>query len=132
MVASLELFRTEISSPNDEEFLSHKTGLRKEGQHIAQVLQNFNYETSDAWAFLTHHFSSGVRHRELNSIALITSKTFNIPRVTRDAQRSYPMLIKWFQDNWGAIEPILPLVSLRDENDRPIDAARESNERSER
>jgi hypothetical protein len=129
MVASLKLFQTEMSSPNDEQFLPHKMEVRKDRQHIAQILKTFNYQTSDAWTILTHHFSSGIRHRELRSIAFILSKIFNIPPITRDAHRSYPVLIKWFQENWTAIEPVLPLISLRDEYDQQINSDRENYDR---
>jgi hypothetical protein len=47
----------------------------------------------------------------------------------RDVRRSFPRLIEWFEENWAAITPILPLLALRDASDQVIDGRRELADR---
>jgi hypothetical protein len=101
----------------------------RQGRRVAGILKTFDYSTSKAWMALTNQFGSGVRHREFRSVAVVISKEFGVPRPPRDAQRSYPVLIKWFQDNLDAIEPILPFVGLLDDDEKLIDGYRERGER---
>jgi hypothetical protein len=44
-------------------------------------------------------FSSGIRHRELMSLALIFGTVCDVPPLTRDNKRSFPLLMKWFDEN---------------------------------
>jgi hypothetical protein len=90
------------------------------------MLVDFDYQSSEAWRALTQHFSSGIRHKELISIAFLITEWFHVPKIPRDARRSYPMLVKWFQDNWATIQPILPLINIRDDENCVIDSSRES------
>jgi hypothetical protein len=121
-----------LSSPNDDGFYLPRSSKGKDSHHIAVILKTFNFETSDAWRALTQQFSTGVRHKELCSVALILSHCFGIQSIPRDARRSYPVLIKWFQDNWNEIRPVLPLIALRDDDNRVINFERESFEHSEK
>jgi hypothetical protein len=129
MVASVDLLLREISSPSDDEGSRRTLQKGKEGRHIAVLLRGFDFQRSPAWKAITNNFSSGIRHRELCSVAILIAAKFGVPRVPRDAHRSYPVLIKWFEDNWEAVEPVLPFVCLRDEDDKVINRDRECLDR---
>jgi hypothetical protein len=116
----------EASICDDVEESTRRSRSGKESRHIAQMLKGFDYTTCEAWSGLTQHFSSGIRHRELISIAFLITEWFHVPKIPRDARRSYPMLVKWFQDHWTTIQPMLPLISIRDDENCLIDSSRES------
>jgi hypothetical protein len=45
--------------------------------------------------------------------------------VSRAAKRTLACQIKWFDDNWPQLEPILPLFTLLDAAGRPINFVRQ-------
>jgi hypothetical protein len=74
-------------------------------------------------------FSSGVRQRELLSVANVLCTIIEtLPLPTRSEKRSYPLLLRWFEVHWALIEPWLPLFSLRDEHGKIINFERERME----
>jgi hypothetical protein len=74
-------------------------------------------------------FSSGVRHRELLSIAMILCNFIDsLEMPGRNEKRSFPLLIRWFSDNWSQIGPLLSAIDLRDERDSLINFDREYQE----
>jgi hypothetical protein len=87
---------------------------------------------SDEFRILQARFSSGLRLRELRSLALVFASIAEIAPPDRDTKRGYVPLIKYFRANWAVLSPFLPFVQLRDENDFPIDGRREGLERSMR
>jgi hypothetical protein len=74
-------------------------------------------------------FGSGVSVRELQSMAMVIAYFANIPQPSRSEKRNGAQLAKWFQRSWSDIVPWLPLVQLRDVEDRPIDAQREFSDK---
>jgi hypothetical protein len=105
-----------------------QTPLGKEKSHISEILRTFDFESCEAWQAITHRFSTGIRHRELCSIALVIVRYFGVTKISRDARRSFPVLIKWFQDNWSEINPLIATMNLLDENEEVIDYDRELRE----
>jgi hypothetical protein len=100
-----------------------------EAQIIASQLSGFDYQRSPVWQRLQLQFSSGVRHRELETVALILCSLNNqLPVPTRSERRSFALMIRWFETYWAKLEPILPLVALRDEFDEVINLKREQQE----
>jgi hypothetical protein len=97
--------------------------MGKQDEHISEYLD------CDEFKFLQAKFSSGICLRELCSIAIILSQLTGFPKPNRDVKRSYLLLIKWFKDRWDRVLPWLPLIQLRDEENRPIDGKREISER---
>lgn len=77
------------------------------------------------WSALKWHFSSGIRLKELASISIIISAMLKIQQPTRDERRSFPLLLKWYSSYWKLIEPILPIIHLRDSSNQIIDGRRE-------
>jgi hypothetical protein len=94
--------------------------LGKQGTRVANILQGYNVETSTSWIEIRKRFGNGITHRELFSIASIISSQFNISGLSRDARRSFVVLLKWFDDKWSWIDPILPLITQLDENQQPV------------
>jgi hypothetical protein len=74
-------------------------------------------------------FSSGVSLKELRSIAAVIAMHARIRGPSRDANRSYGLMIIWFIAQWADVAPWLPFVELRDATGRPIDGRREAVER---
>jgi hypothetical protein len=96
---------------------------------IAEELANYNYKASPIWMLVRQQFSSGVRQRELTSIAcILCSLIETLPLLTRSEKRSYPLLIRWFERYWSEIEPFLPLIQLCDANKEVINFERERKE----
>jgi hypothetical protein len=74
-------------------------------------------------------FSSGIRLHELRSIVAILSQLIQIGPPERKAKRSYPLLVKWFKENWSCVAPVLPFIQLRDAANQVIDGRRQMGER---
>jgi hypothetical protein len=74
-------------------------------------------------------FSSGVRLRELVSVALVIADLGEIAAPGRRAKRHFDLLMDWYRQNWAVVAVWLPYVQLRDANDLSIDSRREVSER---
>ena len=96
--------------------LSGANGLGPDAQSVAQDIGDFDYSTCPQWLYLQAKFSTGIRFRELKSIANIIQITLQLPPLSRNQKRSFPLLIKWFCTNWDKIQPILDYISLYDDN----------------
>jgi hypothetical protein len=100
-----------------------------EANIIATELSGFDYQHSPVWVSIRQQFSSGVRQKELVSIAtVLCSLVETIPLLTRSEKRSYPLLVRWFEQNWAEIEPFFALIHLHDEEMEPINFERERHE----
>jgi hypothetical protein len=73
-------------------------------------------------------FSRGVSLKELRSIAAVIAMQAWISP-SRDAKRSYGLMVGWFISQWAEVAPWLPFVALRDTAGRAIDGRREAIER---
>jgi hypothetical protein len=120
---------TPDESPNDEEPSKPHVRNGREARRIERILRTFDFEKCDTWQQLIEHFSTGVRHKELVSVANVLSDCFEVKKLSRSARRSYPVLIKWFHDNREEIVPLLDFVSLLDKYERVIDYDRELKHR---
>ena len=75
---------------------------------------------------ILRRFGTSVTHAELCSIALVISSVDNrISPPDRNERRSFPLLLKWFDDRLGEILSLLNSVSLLDEDGIPITLERE-------
>lgn len=100
----------------------------KEASYIKKVLSDFDYKSSPTWKKIQHLFSTGIRHTELLSVAEVLVHLTGAPNVSRSCHRSFPVLIKWFDDNWEILEPFIYRISLLDENKNKIDFSREMHD----
>jgi hypothetical protein len=94
-------------------------GEGPEARRVAERLEGFDLEKSEAWIGIVDQFTVGVRHFELKSVADVVCKLTGL-RVDRDAQRDNRVLVKWFQENWPVIQPHLVHIHLRDEGEQLI------------
>lgn len=107
--------------PYDFSFISFNTSIQQKKRQ-----SSFSYKNSNEFKTLIQKFGSGVRLPELISVAQILSLlSRSIPEPNREEKRSFQGLIGWFHTNWEIIEPLLPLVHLRDEYNQIIDGRRE-------
>jgi hypothetical protein len=114
------------------------TGLKKrvergtgpEAKKVAQRLGSFDVGNTPVTTALQQYFSSGVTHKELISIAQIAAQFTGTGEPDRLAVRDCRALLKWFFDNWAAIQGVIPFIHLRDGSDRIISLEREIKERT--
>jgi hypothetical protein len=76
-------------------------------------LDGFDWEGSAAWGYLVRTFGPKVKHNELLSIAVLISRKTPI-KVDRDAKRRKVAMIKWFDEHWDDVYPLLKLIVLED------------------
>ena len=105
-------------------------GQGSEALKIQRKLQDFCPERSEVWMALQTQFSSGVTHSELQSIAEIAYlySGCRINPVSRAEKRDMRVLVKWFEDNWSTVGPIVKCMRLLDQNHVPINLAREARQ----
>jgi hypothetical protein len=77
---------------------------------------------------LQARFSSGVRLRELGSIATVIAAIAGLPRPNRPTRTHYLLLLQWLRTNWAVVQVWLPFITLLDDRGVPIDQNRESVE----
>jgi hypothetical protein len=89
-------------------------------------LVHYNYADSPTWVLIRQQFSSGVRQRELVSVDhVLCSLAPTLPLLTRSERRSYPLLLRWFEQNWSQIAPYFSGIHLRDSDGEIIIFERE-------
>jgi hypothetical protein len=94
---------------------------------LREVLQNRSPQLheSHVWLDLRIRYGSGVTIKELDSISRVLSTLVRIAPPSYHIRRSFRLLINWYESNWASIEPILPMIQLRDEHNDIIDGNRE-------
>jgi hypothetical protein len=92
---------------------SAQLDLSKEKDRIARRLGGSNAKDSPVWKAITQRFGSNIKQPELLSMAQVLAAQANV-RLDRDAKRRKSVLIKWFEENWTAVEPFLQYVVLED------------------
>jgi hypothetical protein len=107
--------------------------MGREGPIITAGLTAFDYKSCPVWHAIRRQFSSGVRHHELLSVArVLCSLAEPTQLLSRAEMRSFPLLIRWFRDNWATIKPFFPLIHLCDGAGSTINFQRERRETMER
>jgi hypothetical protein len=85
----------------------------REKQRIASRLHGFNVKDNPVWTAITQKFGPTIKQPELLSIASVLAANANI-RLDRDAKRRKSVLLKWFEENWLAVEPFIDFVVLEE------------------
>jgi hypothetical protein len=88
-----------------------RTYTPEEHARIQRRVSGFNWRLSYTWAYLSDAFGPRLNQEELVSIAELISGILRI-RLDRDARRRKPVMIKWFEENWCYIQPVLRNVVL--------------------
>lgn len=101
-----------------------------EAQAVRHELGDFDYLASKGYALVVHCFGDTIRLRELKAVVftiihhLQTKYRINMPPLSRNAKRSFPLLIKYITENMDVMEPVFPLISLCDKDKNPINYGR--------
>lgn len=89
-----------------------------EKERIKERIGNFNPKDNKILQEIMARFGQKVKHPELLSIANVVAKNAQIV-LDRDAKRRKSVLLKWFEENWIRISPLLPYVILEGDNMPP-------------
>ena len=89
------------------------TEQNKEKERIAGRLNGFNPKDNEAWREIAKRFGSNIKQPELLSIAQVLANQANV-KLDRDAKRRKSVLIKWFHENWPALQQYMEYVFLED------------------
>ena len=73
---------------------------------ISKRVENWTPENSEAWRQLQNIYGDRVQLRLLLDIAEKLSEQCNIP-LDRDAKRRKIILIKWFEEHWAELSPLV-------------------------
>ena len=98
--------KNEQSSTSGEE-----CGNKEELERVRLRVKNFDWKKSKVWKILTQQFGEKLTHEELTSVAELLSNSLKI-KLDRDAKRRKIVLVKWFEENWSYIEPVLRYIVL--------------------
>lgn len=90
-----------------------------ERKRVDQRLKGFSVKNSFGWKIICDFYGPNLNQAELLSLAEVLAQQLNL-KVDREAKRRKEVLIKWFDENIGVIQPILPLVKLEDNEGRPV------------
>jgi hypothetical protein len=82
-----------------------------ERKRVQSRLGGFDSSKSVAWQEFCTRFGKSLNHTELLSVAEVIASQIGV-RVDREAKRRKEVLIKWFDENYLAIAPILPRLKL--------------------
>jgi hypothetical protein len=88
--------------------------VSEERERIQRRIAGFNWKRSCAWHHLSSAYGPGINQQELVSIADLICPKLNI-QLDRDARRRKIVMLKWFDENWAVIQPLLSLVVLETE-----------------
>ncbi|MBR1779492.1 MAG: hypothetical protein IJ758_03210 [Clostridia bacterium] len=112
-----------IVQPQVNRVRTYGTGY--EATAVKKELNGFNYKNSSAYGIITQCFGTTLRLKELRGIIFsvqehLKSKGILLPLLSRNAKRSFPLLVKYIEDNLDQIGPILPKVILYDKDEQPL------------
>jgi hypothetical protein len=82
-----------------------------ERTRVASRLSGFDSARSFAWREFCARFGASLNQAELLSVAQVLASEAGV-KVDREAKRRKEVLIKWFDENYLAIAPILPRIRL--------------------
>ena len=97
-----------------------------EKQRIAMRMNGFDLKENHIWDELSKRFGANIKRGELTNIAKVLADAANI-KLDRDAKRRKSVLLKWFDEHWETISPLLDYIVLSDtetgneDNDGPND-----------
>jgi hypothetical protein len=74
-------------------------------------MDGFHWKQSLVWAHLNYLYGPKLSQDELISIGELVAQMLQI-KLDRDARRRKPVMIKWFEENWCKIQPLLFYVVL--------------------
>lgn len=97
-----------------EPFVKEKkvsTYAAEEKERVRRRVDGFDWRQSRVWLELTAHFGPKLNQDELISIAQLVSCHAHV-KLDRDAKRRKVVLVKWFEEHWGVIRPLIGSIVL--------------------
>lgn len=90
-------------------------GTGAEAKAVRRELNGFDAKNSMAWSRITSQYGNDIRLNDLKAIAKVIEQRYpsKVSLISRNACRSLPLLIKWFQDNLDFIDTILQYIELQ-------------------
>lgn len=85
--------------------------VTEEKKRVQKRIEGFEWRESTVWRTLTAKFGSKLTHEELVSIAELVAMRAHL-RLDRDARRRKVVILKWFEENWHFVQPLLPMIVL--------------------
>lgn len=85
--------------------------ISEERERVQRRVDGFNWKKSNVWKQLCCRFGPKLNQEELVSVADLLCEKLNI-KLDRDARRRKSVIIKWFEEHWTQIHPILPMITL--------------------
>jgi hypothetical protein len=85
--------------------------ISEERERVQRRVEGFNWRKSRAWTQLTCLYGPKLNQEELVSIADLVAGRLQI-KLDRDARRRKTVIIKWFEENWNLIQPLLSTIVL--------------------
>jgi hypothetical protein len=116
--SSILLEEMSIAAPRSEAD-PRRIYASEEHARVQRRVSGFDWRLSYAWAHLSYNFGPKLSQNELVSIAELMAGMLQI-KVDRDARRRKPVMIKWFEENWRQIRPLLANVILDDPESEPV------------
>lgn len=100
-------------------------GNGKEAIMIRGDIGDFDLVSSEAMKLIKRNFGESLRLTELKGIINavrehLSKKGIYLPRLSRNANRSFQLCVKYVQDNLEWMRDILPYVKLCDNEGTPI------------
>ena len=108
------------NNPDDPLSNFPKTQNEIERKRVDDRLRGFSLKDSIAWKAICERFGSDLNQTELLSMAEVIGHELHI-KIDREAKRRKEVLIKWFDENFLIIKPILNIMVLEDANGNKID-----------
>jgi hypothetical protein len=88
-----------------------------ERRRVEARLTGFDPTRSRAWADIRSRFGDSLNQMELRSLAEVVGAEIGV-KVDREAKRRKEVLIKWFDENYALMEPVLEKIQMEDSNGR--------------
>lgn len=98
-----------------------------EKQRIAIRMNGFDYKENHVWDEIVKRFGSNIKRGELTNIAQLLADTAGI-KLDRDAKRRKSVLLKWFDEHWEKVLPLLDYVVLSDNEDAVLSENETTND----
>ena len=101
-------------------------GSGREALAVKQDLDGFEFKHSVAYSIITQKFGKRLHLAELKGLITITrgylmeTRQVELPPLSRNAKRSFPLLVKYVQDHADYMIPALQRIMLFDEMMRPV------------
>ena len=125
LILQVQRYITECASRCDMEEVGCETKVQKnniydERERIAMRMEGFNQKDNCAWLELTKRFGQNIKRSELMNIAQVLADAANI-KLDRDAKRRKSVLLKWFDEHWTRIRPLLDYIVLEGDGEENSD-----------